>query len=105
MVAGLHLYVQTAALLGPAIQPKHALLIVETVELINEQLINAYHSESNQPFVDPDHRVLKPKTMGLEELGEMVFRDCDICHRNGSSKVSRALCEGVGAEYWAANSA
>jgi hypothetical protein len=45
VVAGLHLYVATADLLGPALQPEHAPLIAETIQLINQEIENAYHGE------------------------------------------------------------
>ena len=45
VVAGLHLYGLTAELLGPAIQPEHAPLIAETIQLINQEIENAYHGE------------------------------------------------------------
>lgn len=46
VVAGLHLYVATADLLGPALQPEHAPLIAETVALINTTIEAVYHDEA-----------------------------------------------------------
>lgn len=43
VAAGLRLYVVTAELLGNALQPEHAPLIQQTVNLINEQLEDLYH--------------------------------------------------------------
>lgn len=45
VVAGLHLYELTAELLGPAIQPEHAPLIAQTIQLINQEIESAYHGE------------------------------------------------------------
>lgn len=45
VVAGLHLYILTAELLGPALQPEHAPLIAATVALINAAIEQAYHGE------------------------------------------------------------
>ena len=45
VVAGLHLYVETADLLGAALQPEHAPLVAETVALINAAIEDAYHGE------------------------------------------------------------
>ncbi|MCE7980143.1 MAG: nucleotidyltransferase domain-containing protein [Caldilinea sp. CFX5] len=45
VVAGLHLYGLTAELLGPAIQPEHAPLIAQTIQLINQEIEKAYHGE------------------------------------------------------------
>lgn len=45
VVAGLHLYGLTAELLGPAIQPEHAPLIAETIQLINGEIECVYHGE------------------------------------------------------------
>jgi hypothetical protein len=45
VVAGLHLYGLTAELLGPAIQPEHAPLITQTIQLINGEIESAYHGE------------------------------------------------------------
>lgn len=46
VVAGLHLYVVTADLLGAALQPEHAPLVAETVALINTAIEDAYHGET-----------------------------------------------------------
>jgi len=45
VVAGLHLYGLTAELIATAIQPEHAPLIEQTIQLINEQLEATYHGE------------------------------------------------------------
>jgi hypothetical protein len=45
VVAGLKLYMLTAELLGSAVQPEHASLITETVQLINQEIGNIYHGE------------------------------------------------------------
>lgn len=46
VVAGLQLYVLTAELLSPAIQPEQAPLIAETVALINATIEDVYHAET-----------------------------------------------------------
>ena len=46
VVAGLHLYGLTVELIATAIQPEHAPLITQTIQLINEQIETAYHGET-----------------------------------------------------------